>query len=268
MPMRHVKAIAAVLAALAVLAVAGPPASAHPHVWVAVEMTVVYDKGTVTALRQRWTFDELYTTMALEGLPAGKDGKYGREQLAELAKVNIEGLKEFDYFTVARLGDHPLEFAPPTDIYMEHGETNLAPGPAPDPANPDNATPPKSSGQSASVWSQVLGGQSGKAGQAPEKPKVLSLSFTLPLKQPVLAEARGLNFSTSDPTFFIWFDLAAESPVKLSDGAPAGCKATVSDSVPASDQAPSGSSPLDQTSGGALIGFGSAKVVAVGCSKP
>ena len=33
--------------------------------------------------------------MAVEGLDTNKDGKYSREELAELAKVNVTSLKDF-----------------------------------------------------------------------------------------------------------------------------------------------------------------------------
>ena len=95
-------------------------ASAHPHVWVTYEATIVYDKGAISGLDHVWTFDDMYTVMAVEGLDKNKDGKYDREELAELAKVNMEGLKDFDYFTYARLGQTDLKFAPPQDAWLEH----------------------------------------------------------------------------------------------------------------------------------------------------
>ena len=67
--------------------------------WITVETTVLYDKGAFTGLQQKWTFDEFYTAMAIEGLDKNNDGIYDREELSELAKVNIDGMKEFGYFT-------------------------------------------------------------------------------------------------------------------------------------------------------------------------
>src|SRR5262249_18328747 len=107
------------LAAVVVSLMSAAPAAAHPHVWVAVVTTVIYDKGTITGLHHRWFFDEFYTSMAIEGLDTNKDGKYDRSELAELAKVNMEGLKEFGYFTVARLGTQELSFGAPTEYWME-----------------------------------------------------------------------------------------------------------------------------------------------------
>lgn len=177
---------AAALCLLVVTAALAPrPAAAHPHVWVTVETTVNYDNGTVTGLTQKWTFDEMYAAMAIQGLDANNDGKYDRKELAELAQVNIDGLKEFDYFTFVKLGDSDLKLAEPRDYWLEYTDGQL------------------------------------------------SLHMTMPLSQPVLAEASGLSFAVYDPSFFIAFDFAKQNGVKLAN-APAGCQATLS--VPKEDE--------------------------------
>src|SRR3990170_6798387 len=104
--------IVAAFVLAAVLALQPGRAEAHPHVWVTVEATVPYENGTITGLQEAWTFDEFYTQQAIEGLDANRDGRYDRQELSELAKVNIEGLKEFNYFTYAKLGKGDLKFKP------------------------------------------------------------------------------------------------------------------------------------------------------------
>lgn len=162
-------------AVLAGVALAGP-ASAHPHVWIVFETTVLYEKGTFTGVRHKWTFDEYYAATAIEGLDKNKDGKYDREELAELAKVNIDGLKDFSYFTFPTLAGQELKLGEARDYWLEYVDGKL------------------------------------------------SLFFTLPFAQPVLAEAKGLTFSIQDPSFFIAFEPAKKDPVKLSEGAPKECK--------------------------------------------
>ena len=109
----------AVLVLIAILPTA-TPASAHPHMWVTYEMNVDYDKGTVVGVDHAWTFDDAYTAMALEGLDKNNDGKYDHSELADLLKVNIDGLKDFNYFTVAKLGSEELGFLPPTNARLEY----------------------------------------------------------------------------------------------------------------------------------------------------
>jgi ABC-type uncharacterized transport system substrate-binding protein len=102
------------------------PAQAHPHVWITTETTVLYERGSFVGLRHTWTFDEFYTAMAIEGLDKNKDGKYDREELGKLAEVNIEGLKEFGYFTTAGLAGQELKFAEAEDYWLEHKEDVLS----------------------------------------------------------------------------------------------------------------------------------------------
>ena len=122
--MRATNIVPALLLA-AGLAGASTGALAHPHVWVAVEATVLYANATVTGLQQAWTFDEFYTATAIEGLDKNGDGKYDRQELAELAQVNIDGLKEFSYFTAAKLGTGDLKFKPPVDYWLEYSDKSI-----------------------------------------------------------------------------------------------------------------------------------------------
>ncbi len=97
--------------------------------------------------------------------------------MAPLAKVNVESLKEYDYFTyVAADGKK----APLTDP---------APG----------------------YWLDY-------------KDAILTLHFTLPLKTPI--KPKLLRVEVYDPTIFVDFEFAKQTPVKLV-GAPAGCKLDV-----------------------------------------
>ena len=95
-------------------------ASAHPHVWVTSHTTVLFKDGAMTGLQHDWTFDEMYAAMASEGLDTNKDGKYDRSELQSLAQVNIDGLKDFEYFTAAEAQKKPLKFSAPVDYWLEY----------------------------------------------------------------------------------------------------------------------------------------------------
>ena len=94
----------AALAAFFLLAgIAG--ASAHPHVWVIAKSELVYSPdGKLKEIRHAWTFDDMFSAFAAQGLDTNNDGKLSREELADLAKTNVESLKEFGYFTVEQEG--------------------------------------------------------------------------------------------------------------------------------------------------------------------
>jgi len=109
---------------LALLAASGA-ASAHPHVWVAVRSEVVFaPDGKIMGMRHAWEFDEMYSAFAVQGL--GKDGKPPtREELAPLAKTNVESLAEFEFFTFAKQGGAKLKFLEPTDVTLESNEKKI-----------------------------------------------------------------------------------------------------------------------------------------------
>src|ERR1700690_577437 len=94
------------------------PARAHPHVWVTMHSELVYaPDGTITGVRHHWAFDDMFSAFALQGLETKEKGKFTREDLAPLAKVNIESLKEYDYFTYATADDKKAEMADPLPDY-------------------------------------------------------------------------------------------------------------------------------------------------------
>jgi ABC-type uncharacterized transport system substrate-binding protein len=95
-------------------------ANAHPHVWVTFETTLLYEHGAFSGFRHKWTFDQFYSAMAIEGLDTNKDGKYSREELAELAKINVTSLKDFEYFTFPKLAGQAVKLGEPRDYWLEH----------------------------------------------------------------------------------------------------------------------------------------------------
>lgn len=172
-----------VLLAAALLSFLPGLARAHPHVWIVARATVLFDReGKVTGVRHDWTFDEMYSAFAVQGL--GQGGKPPtREELTPLAKTNIESLEEFDYFTFAKDRGKKLPFAAPVDYWLD----------------------------------------------ADEK-KIVSLHFTLPLKEP-LAGPKTFSFQVYDPTYFVAFGFEKKDPVAMS-GAPSGCSVGVVEPPP------------------------------------
>ncbi|MFK8249933.1 DUF1007 family protein [Ancylobacter terrae] len=115
----------ALLAVLALIGFTGV-ALAHPHVWVTIRSEMLYaPDGTLTGVRHHWTFDEAFSAFALQGLDADKDGKPTEATLKSLAQVNVDSLKEFDYFTIAERGKEKFAFKPPVDYQLTYDGTEL-----------------------------------------------------------------------------------------------------------------------------------------------
>src|SRR3954452_248639 len=102
------------------------PAQAHPHVWITAASELVYaPDGSITGVRHAWTFDDMFTTYALQGIETKTQGVYSREQLAPLAKDNVENLKEFGFFTFAKADGKKQKFSEPVDYYLEYKDEAL-----------------------------------------------------------------------------------------------------------------------------------------------
>jgi ABC-type uncharacterized transport system substrate-binding protein len=109
-----------IVVALAALMVASAPALAHPHVWVTIKSTLVYTAdGSVTGVRQAWTFDDMFSAFAVQGLESKQKGAFTRDELKPLAKVNVDSLKEYDYFTYAKADGKKAAFLDPVDYYLD-----------------------------------------------------------------------------------------------------------------------------------------------------
>jgi ABC-type uncharacterized transport system substrate-binding protein len=212
------RAAAAAAFMVAVTLGATVPGMAHPHIWVRTSSEVLFENGAIVALRHAWTFDEYYSQTAVDGLDTDKDGTYSRAELAELAKVNVEALKDFAYFTFPRLASQDLTVGTPKDYWLEHGPVAAAG------ETPAAGATAGAAGDGASGI--IARGAEAKAGG------VLTLRFTLPLAQPVLADAPEFSFTVGDPTFFIAFDPAPGTAVTLGPGAPPDCRVVAADAPP------------------------------------
>jgi ABC-type uncharacterized transport system substrate-binding protein len=102
-------------------------AQAHPHVWVTMHSELVYaPDGSITGIRHAWSFDDMFSTFALQGMESKEKGKFTREELAPLAKVNVDSLKEYDYFTYATADGTKAELAEPAaDYWLDYTDQVL-----------------------------------------------------------------------------------------------------------------------------------------------
>ncbi|MGE3780393.1 MAG: DUF1007 family protein [Pirellulaceae bacterium] len=197
------------LIGIATMGLASSPAMAHPHVWIWNKTVILHKDGAITGLRYTWLFDEMYSASAVEDLDKNRDGKLDRSELAELAKVNVEGIKEFEYFTTSKYRGKAVGFADPQDYFMEIREFDQGPGPQIEPEPPAKGDKP-------------TGDAAKPAG--PPKVKLLALEFTLPLKEPMTVPVKDFQFMVADTNMFIWFEPVPKDPVTFAAGAPAGCR--------------------------------------------
>ncbi len=115
----------AVLVAASAVLPAGQ-AQAHPHVWATIKTDLLYAAdGSVTGVRHAWTFDDMFSAFATMGIKAKTKGQFSREELQPLAKVNVDLLKAFAYFTFASADGVPVKdaFNDATDYWLDYDPT-------------------------------------------------------------------------------------------------------------------------------------------------
>ncbi|HWV40029.1 DUF1007 family protein [Pseudorhodoplanes sp.] len=101
-------------------------AHAHPHVYVTMTSEIVFDsQGQMTGIRHHWTFDDMFSSYATQGLESKEKGKFTREELQPLAEVNVTSLKEYDFFTQGKMNGKKAEFELPVDYFLEQKDDLL-----------------------------------------------------------------------------------------------------------------------------------------------
>jgi ABC-type uncharacterized transport system substrate-binding protein len=110
------------LSVVTCLGLAGADAvSAHPHVWVTMKSELIFaPDGAMTGVRHNWTFDDMFSVYATQGLKSKQRGRFTREELASLAEVNVSSLKEYRFFTFAKADGKKVQFTEPVDYYLDY----------------------------------------------------------------------------------------------------------------------------------------------------
>ncbi len=98
-------------------------ADAHPHVWVTMTEEILYaPDGSATGVRHAWTFDDMFSAFATQGIEQKTKGTFTPEELGPLAKVNVKSLKEYAYFTYAKVDGKRYKdaFLEPVDYFLDY----------------------------------------------------------------------------------------------------------------------------------------------------
>ncbi len=117
--MRGLHITRTILTGLGLASLTAGGAIAHPHVLVYVKAVILVDSSAkMTGIRQVWSFDEAYSAFAVTGFKKDANGKILKSELVDLAKMNVESLKEYNYFTSMKQGRTELGFGDPLEGYQ------------------------------------------------------------------------------------------------------------------------------------------------------
>ena len=208
-----------ILLGLALLPVLLSAAFAHPHVFVEARSKLVFDdKGEAVAVQHIFRFDDAFTAFAIQGFDTNQDGHYSRQELSELAKVNVDSMADFGYFTFGDNTRIEFDFNAPTDYWLEVTTVPLKDYWAMKPEDFE-----------AMEEDVKMNG-----GSIPETVDLLELHFTLPLKEPSDA-ANPITLDVYDPTYYVDFRFGAEENAVGTVNAPGTCQVTRKEPPPLDD---------------------------------
>ncbi|MBD3787842.1 MAG: DUF1007 family protein [Sphingomonadales bacterium] len=110
----------ALLLALSPLATA--PAAAHPHIFVDVTHTLLFDaEGRLIGVRARWVYDEMFTLLMVEDgtYDTDGDGQVTGEELTRFQRWDADWPPDYAGDLEVMLDDQPLALAGPSDWAAE-----------------------------------------------------------------------------------------------------------------------------------------------------
>jgi len=192
---------------------------AHPHVFVEARTKLVFDDaGEAVAIRHVFRFDDAFSAFAIQGFDKNNDGVYSREELSELAQVNIESMADFGYFTFGDNTRIELDFKAPTDYWLEVASVPL-----------DDYWVMKPEDFEAMQEDVEMNG-----GSMPETVDLLELHFTLPLKETSDA-AQPITVDVYDPTYYVDFRFGQEDSAVGTVNAPGPCRVSRKEPPPLDD---------------------------------
>jgi len=185
-------------------------AFAHPHVFVEARSRLVFDDaGQAVAVRHAFRFDDAFTAFAIQGFDKNNDGVYSREELSELAEVNIESMAEWGYFTFGDNTRIEFDFKVPTDYWLEVATVPL-----------QDYWMMKPEDFEAMQEDVEMNG-----GSMPEDVDLLELHFTLPLTESSDAD-HPITLDVYDPTYYVDFRFGREPDAVGTANAPGNCRTT------------------------------------------
>ncbi len=194
-----------------------PRAFAHPHVFVEARSKLVFDdQGYAVSVEHVFRFDDVFTAFAIQGFDKNGDGIYNREELSELAQVNVESMGEYGYFTFGDNSRVELDFtAPPEGYWLEVIDVPLADYWA---IKPDDIAAMKED-------------QERNGTPMPTSFQLLELHFTLPLKEKTDA-TQPITLDVYDPTYYVDFRFSHRDGAVGIENAPGECSVERRDPPP------------------------------------
>jgi ABC-type uncharacterized transport system substrate-binding protein len=104
------------LAALVAFGTGVRPAGAHPHIWIDVVATFVFENAKVTGVQFQWTFDEFFSAGVISEFDKNKNKTFEGAEIEAVRTGAFEGVKEVGYFTDVLIDEKKVDITETKDF--------------------------------------------------------------------------------------------------------------------------------------------------------
>lgn len=85
---------------------------AHPHVFIANTMRVVFDGHYLDHIEFQWVFDDLFSSMLLTDFDRNHTGHFTAAEAAAIKKGAFDNLRNYHYFLAFSIDGRPIRLPP------------------------------------------------------------------------------------------------------------------------------------------------------------
>ncbi len=95
----HRKIIKLITIIFTIILLIQPYISAHPHIFIDADITVVLDKKGLAGIKVQWLFDVMFSEMMLHDFDKNGDRQFNKTEQKIVKEEIFNNLKEYQYFT-------------------------------------------------------------------------------------------------------------------------------------------------------------------------
>jgi ABC-type uncharacterized transport system substrate-binding protein len=97
----------------------------HPHVFVDAELTIVFDDQGLAGFRQRWIFDEMFSSTMLSNFDKNNDDSLDVHEVEEIKKGGFSNLRNYGFFTHILIDEKTFDVNYVTEFSAETHDNRL-----------------------------------------------------------------------------------------------------------------------------------------------
>ncbi|WP_073953843.1 DUF1007 family protein [Thalassospira sp. TSL5-1] len=102
-----------IVALTIIVAIGGyiPAATAHPHVWIDSQATMVFDKNKITGIHMVWVFDDMFSLTLMDQFDHNHDRRFFDQENDEVRDNAFVALADIGFMTYLRRNEEVVKVA-------------------------------------------------------------------------------------------------------------------------------------------------------------